>query len=61
MEQHPLTAQDRCDRCGAQAQARTMHDSGPLLWCRHHLRANEDLLLPHVVYYREIEAEPVTV
>ena len=26
MDNRPLTAQDRCDRCGAQAQARTAHD-----------------------------------
>ncbi len=38
MEQQPLTAADRCDRCGAQAYARTLHDSGELLWCAHHLQ-----------------------
>lgn len=32
----PLTAADRCDRCGAQALVRTHHATGPLLWCGHH-------------------------
>lgn len=35
----PLNAQDRCDRCGAQAQYVTIHDNGILMWCAHH--ANE--------------------
>lgn len=41
-----LTAQDRCDRCGAAAQARAELVSGlELLFCRHHLRENQDKLL----------------
>lgn len=35
-----LTAADRCDRCGAQAQARVQFIAGELLFCGHHLRAN---------------------
>lgn len=35
----PLTAADRCDRCGAQAYVRVvMQDGGDLLFCAHHSR-----------------------
>jgi hypothetical protein len=35
----PLTAIDRCDRCGAQAYVRvTMANGGELLFCAHHGR-----------------------
>jgi len=35
----PLTAADRCDRCGAQAYVRvTMQAGGELLFCAHHGR-----------------------
>jgi len=38
----PLTAADRCDRCGAQAYIRvTMPSGGELLFCAHHGRAHE--------------------
>ena len=41
----PLTATDRCDRCGAQAYVRTTLSSGyELLFCSHHWRDNEDRL-----------------
>jgi len=41
----PLTATDRCDRCGAQAYVRTVLTSGSeLLFCSHHWRDNEDRL-----------------
>ena len=41
----PLTATDRCDRCGAQAYVRTTLTSGyELLFCSHHWRENEDRL-----------------
>ncbi|HEX6888732.1 MAG TPA: hypothetical protein VF143_11550 [Candidatus Nanopelagicales bacterium] len=37
-----LDANDRCDRCGAQAVARaTMTSGSHLLFCGHHLRAHE--------------------
>lgn len=49
----PLTALDRCDRCGGQAYVKTRHplgrhatneaDTGDLLWCRHHFMAYEPL------------------
>jgi hypothetical protein len=32
----PLTAHDRCDRCGAQAKSRAIFASGELLFCGHH-------------------------
>ena len=32
----PLTAADRCDRCGAQAYVRVTLTSGELLFCAHH-------------------------
>lgn len=38
----PLTAVDRCDRCGAQAYVRAVLGSGSdLLFCAHHWRENE--------------------
>lgn len=38
----PLTASDRCDRCGAQAYVRATLDSGfDLLFCGHHWHENE--------------------
>lgn len=41
----PLTAADRCDRCGAQAYIRvTLSSGGELLFCAHHGRAHEDKL-----------------
>ena len=41
----PLTAEDRCDRCGAQAYIRATMESGfDLLLCAHHFRENEDRL-----------------
>ncbi len=34
---HPLTAADRCDRCGAQAYVRVvLMVGGELLFCAHH-------------------------
>jgi hypothetical protein len=41
----PLTATDRCDRCGAQAYLRVELASGfELLFCAHHAREHEDKL-----------------
>jgi purine-nucleoside phosphorylase len=34
----PLTAADRCDRCGAQAYVRVVLASGELYFCAHHGR-----------------------
>ena len=41
----PLTASDRCDRCGAQAYIRVVLTSGgELLFCAHHGRKHEEKL-----------------
>lgn len=39
-----MTAQDRCDACGAQAYVRVRLDSGELLFCAHHARRHNDAL-----------------
>lgn len=40
-----LTAEDRCDRCGAQAYLRVeLHSGGELLFCAHHAREHGDKL-----------------
>ena len=41
----PLTAADRCDRCGAQAYLRVvLLSGGELLFCAHHGRKYEEKL-----------------
>ena len=41
----PLTAADRCDRCGAQAYLRVeLAGGGDLLFCAHHAREHGDKL-----------------
>ncbi|MDN5758823.1 MAG: hypothetical protein L0H59_09855 [Tomitella sp.] len=41
----PLTAADRCDRCGAAARVRvTLSSGGELLFCRHHGTEHEERL-----------------
>ena len=41
----PLTASDRCDRCGAQAYVRVhLSSGGELLFCAHHGRKHEEKL-----------------
>ncbi|MFN8183573.1 MAG: hypothetical protein U0R23_04030 [Candidatus Nanopelagicales bacterium] len=43
----PLTASDRCDRCGAQAYVRVVLTSGgELLFCGHHARKHLPALEP---------------
>ena len=38
----PMTASDRCDRCGAQAHVRVFLESGAALqFCGHHFRQHE--------------------
>ncbi len=39
-----LTAEDRCDRCGAQAYLRVELAVGELLFCAHHAREHGDKL-----------------
>lgn len=40
----PLTAFDRCDRCGAQAYLRVELAGGELLFCAHHSREHGEKL-----------------
>jgi hypothetical protein len=41
----PITAADRCDRCGARAYIRvTLPGGGELLFCAHHGRAHASAL-----------------
>ena len=40
----PLTAADRCDRCGAQAYMRVEMMAGELLFCVHHSREYRDTI-----------------
>ena len=48
---NPLTAADRCDRCGAQAYAVSDHGkAGQLKWCAHHLREHADRLAPFLIW-----------
>ncbi len=39
-ETEPLTAADRCDRCGAQAYVRIVVGAGELYFCGHHARTH---------------------
>jgi len=43
-EPAPLTALDRCDRCGEQAQSRTTLRHGDLLLCGRHYRMHATAL-----------------
>ena len=41
----PMTAADRCDRCGAQAYVRVVLSAGgELMFCAHHGREHRDAL-----------------
>ena len=44
-----LTANDRCDRCGAQAYVATGHVHSDLLWCAHCFRPHATTLALQVV------------
>ena len=49
LEQTPLNAVDRCDRCGAQAYVRaTLLNGGELLFCAHHAKEYAEKLKPVV-------------
>lgn len=59
-----LTAQDRCDRCGARAvHVARKKGFSELLFCGHHHREFEDALLNQGwgIYSDESPAEPVPV
>ena len=50
----PLTAADRCDRCGAQAYVRATMESGfDLLLCAHHFHENETRLREIAVHIHD--------
>jgi hypothetical protein len=50
----PLTALDRCDRCGAQAYVRvTLEAGGELFFCGHHARKHADALQPVASEWRD--------
>jgi hypothetical protein len=62
----PLTAADRCDRCGAQAYLRVVLASGgELLFCAHHARKFEPELRKVAVEIQDetdrLTASPATV
>lgn len=44
----PITAADRCDRCGAGAYFRVvLRSGGELLFCGHHARQHLDAVRPY--------------
>lgn len=45
MNTTPLTAVNRCDRCGAQAYLRADLSGSELLFCAHHARDNREALV----------------
>lgn len=49
----PLTAQDRCDSCPAQAHERVVFSQSELLFCEHHYRKHLGAIgkLNHVGVY----------
>lgn len=60
----PLTAEDRCDRCGAQAYLRVeLAKGGELLFCAHHAREHGDALKEVAVIVQDethrLSAKPV--
>ncbi|MFM5904090.1 MAG: hypothetical protein ACKOOD_03280 [Microbacteriaceae bacterium] len=48
-----LTANDRCDSCGAQAYVRATLTFGELLFCLHHAVANKQALEPVTVKWHD--------
>lgn len=57
----PLTAVDRCDRCGSQAYLRVeLRGGGDLLFCAHHAREHGDKLREIAVSVHD-ETEKLTV
>jgi hypothetical protein len=50
----PLTAVDRCDRCGAQAYLRVqLQAGGELLFCAHHAREHGEKLREIAVHFQD--------
>lgn len=51
-KQESLTAQDRCDKCQAQAMVKAVFTSGELLFCGHHAKkAGHALTLKSIRVY----------
>lgn len=50
---HQLTHDDRCDRCGGQAQVRAVLRRGELLFCLHHARRYRDELARQAMVVQE--------
>jgi hypothetical protein len=48
-----LSANDRCDVCGAQAYIRALLDSGELLFCAHHGNANREKLESLIISWHD--------
>ncbi|MGA9746403.1 MAG: hypothetical protein WBQ50_03000 [Nocardioides sp.] len=56
----PLSALDRCDRCGAQAYLRVeLSGGGELLFCAHHAREHGDKIREIAVHVQD-ETEKLT-
>jgi hypothetical protein len=56
----PLTASDRCDRCGAQAYLRVeLAQGAELLFCAHHAREHGDKLREVAVHVHDETAKLV--
>ena len=49
----PLTAHDRCDRCGAQAYVRVALPAGELLFCAHHARHHAEAFADVAVHVQD--------
>lgn len=50
----PLTALDRCDRCGAQAYVRVdLSSGGELLFCAHHWGEHGKAIAPKAVHVHD--------
>ena len=49
----PLTGNDRCDSCGAQAYVRVTIPSGQLLFCGHHGAKHKDQLIGQAITWND--------
>jgi hypothetical protein len=49
----PLSANDRCDSCGAQAYVRVTIPSGALLFCGHHATKHKDQLIAQALTWHD--------
>lgn len=56
MDKPTFTAQDRCDRCGAQARLRAVLPVGELLFCSHHSREHYVQIQTQAIYVQELES-----